>query len=275
MAVYAVGDIQGCYDPLRRLLEQLAFDPVNDRLWCTGDMVNRGPDSLSVLRFLKELGEACHCVLGNHDLHLLGQAAGEAAYRRDSLIDVLEAPDADDLVEWLRHLPLLHDDESIGWCMVHAGLHPAWTLKKARKRAARIEKKLQGKKWQDFCRSLHHQQFSRSEPKDDKHARRLFSVAVLTRARFCTAAGRFNWDSRANDPASSREKPWFAHRDLAWRGERKIVYGHWAARGLVQDQPHVLGLDTGCVWGGQLTAARLDASEVMITQVASEAYQKY
>jgi len=275
MAVYAVGDIQGCYDPLRRLLEKTDFDPGKDQLWCVGDLVNRGPDSLGVLRFLKGLGDACICVLGNHDLHLLGQAAGESAYRRDTLADVLAAPDAGELVTWLRHRPLLHHDEALGWCMVHAGLHPAWTLKKARKRAAKVEKRLRGDHWKDFCRELHHQAFPFSDPDHGKRARRLFTIAVLTRARFCTASGRFNWDVRSNEPESARERPWFEHDHLAWRGEAKIVYGHWAARGLVLDQGYVLGLDSGCVWGGSLTAARLDTGKVLITQVASKAYQKH
>jgi len=275
MAIYAVGDIQGCYDPLRRLLDAVSFDPEQDRLWCVGDLVNRGPNSLAVLRYLKSLGDACICVLGNHDLHLLGQAAGERAYRRDTLQEVLAAPDGDELVHWLRHLPLLHHDENIGWCMVHAGLHPHWTLSEAIRRASDIETTLRGDAWHEFCRMIHHQQFPDTDPESDGVIRQQFSLAVMTRARYCTADGRFNWETRAGEPSAAEEKPWFAHSSLAWRRDCRIVYGHWAAKGLVTDQAHVLGLDSGCVWGGKLTAARLDGETAVFTQVQCEACQRH
>ena len=259
MAVYAVGDIQGCYKPLKKLLKSVKFDPEQDQLWCVGDMVNRGPDSLKVLRFLKDLGDACVCVLGNHDLHLLENVAGGELYRRDTLKDVLAAPDVGELVDWLRHCPVLHEDGELGWCMVHAGLHPAWSMNKVRKRARKVEKWLRGDNWQAFCRQLHHQRFPVTEPPKKHPARPLFAAAVFTRSRYCTQDGFFNWDVRSGASTNKNEKPWFAHRNLAWRGGPSVVYGHWAAMGLVTDQPHVLGLDSGYVWGGSLTLARLKA----------------
>ncbi|ATX79612.1 Bis(5'nucleosyl)-tetraphosphatase, ApaH [Mariprofundus aestuarium] len=257
MATYAVGDIQGCYKQLRVLLKKVGFDPVKDVLWCAGDLVNRGPDSLKTLRFLKSLGDSAVCVLGNHDLHLLELVAGGGSYRRDTLDQVINAPDCAELIDWLRHRPLLHHDSELHWCMVHAGLHPDWTLKKAKKRARKIEVMLQGDEWQDFCRQLHHRQFPRREPKKGCPDRRLFSTAVLTRVRYCTSDGRFNWDTRSGESRDTRDRPWFAHKRIAWKRDCSVVYGHWAAMGLVKDQPHVLGLDSGCVWGEELTLARL------------------
>ncbi len=275
MAIWAVGDIQGCHAPLMRLLERVDFDPARDVLWCVGDVVNRGPDSLAVLRFLRSLGDACVMVLGNHDLHLLGRAAGEAAYRRDTLEDVLHAPDVDELMDWLRRRPLLHRDADLGCCLVHAGLAPAWTLDEALNRARRVEARLGGDDWTSFVRHVHAQQFPRRDPGSvgDTLAFDLFSVAVLTRSRYCTPDGMFDWQNRAGDPGPG-EDAWYDHPDLAWRGDVRVVFGHWAARGLVTDRPHVLGLDSGCVWGGRLTAARLDAPEVELESVPCEVCRK-
>jgi len=204
------------------------------------------------------MGDACVCVLGNHDLHLLELAAGGQKYGRDSLQDVLDAPDCDELIAWLRHQPLLHHDKKLGWAMVHAGLHPKWSLKKAKKRVRKVEAALQGKHWKKFCLSLHHASFPEREPaKGDKQQRLLFTSAVLTRARYCTVSGRFNWSVRTGKTRSRRDKPWFGFARLAWHRQCRVVYGHWAAKGLVLDEPNVLGLDSGCVWGGQLTLAEL------------------
>ncbi len=257
MAVYAVGDIQGCLKPLKRVLKAVKFDPARDQLWCVGDLVNRGPDSLKTLRFLKGLGDACVCVLGNHDLHLLELAAGGVLYRRDTLQSVLDAPDCDELIAWLRTRPLLHYDARLQWCMVHAGLHPDWTLKKALKQARRVEAELRGRYWKEFCRQLHHVKFPPRKPDKRDPSRVLFAAAVLTRTRYCTSDGLFNWDVRTGESSRYRDRPWYAHKRARWRRKTHVVYGHWAAAGLVADQPHVLGLDTGCVWGNALTLAKL------------------
>ncbi|RMH62551.1 MAG: symmetrical bis(5'-nucleosyl)-tetraphosphatase [Zetaproteobacteria bacterium] len=257
MSIYAVGDIQGCVQPLKRLLDRVAFDPACDQLWCVGDLVNRGPDSLAVLRLLKELGSACVAVLGNHDLSLLGLMAASADARwPDCLREVREADDRDALCEWLRHRPLVHRDRSLGWCMVHAGLHPAWNIAEVQRRAQAVEQRLRGPEWRKWCVMLARRRAPEWAP-DDVAERALFDAAVFTRARYCTAEGRFNWRVRAGASAREGDAPWYAHPSLRWRGEMRIVFGHWAARGLVLDQPHVLGLDSGCVWGGTLTLAEL------------------
>jgi len=272
MAVYAIGDIQGCYKPLKKLLKKVQFNPEKDVLWCVGDLVNRGPDSLKVLRYLKSLGDACVCVLGNHDLHLLGQAAGEKSYQRDTLQQVLTAPDRKTLINWLRRRPLLHHDTKLGWCMVHAGFPPGWSLKKSKKRASKAEKILRGKEWMEFCRHIHAQDFPVCEPTGKGLSRHLFTVAALTRVRYCTQNGNFNWRNRSGEPGRN-EHAWYAHKKLAWRDDCKVIFGHWAARGLVADQPHVLGLDSGCVWGGKLTLARLDTMKIKLTSVDCQACQ--
>ena len=275
MSTYAVGDIQGCFDPLRRLLDAVAFDPASDRLWCTGDLVNRGPDSLAVLRFARSLGPACISVLGNHDLHLLTLAAGGSIYRRDTMRDVLDAPDAGELLDWLRRLPLMHDDAGLGLSMVHGGLHPAWDVHAAMRRATAVEARLQGDAWAEFCLQLHHDAYPCCQPEAGGMADALFTVAVMTRTRYCTAAGLFDWGNRAGPAQLAEQQPWFAF-DAPWRWQRRIVYGHWSAMGLVADQPHVLGLDSGCVWGGALSAARLDAGwPPTVTQASCPAYQQH
>lgn len=260
MAVYVVGDIQGCFKPLKTLLKRVKFDPESDVLWCCGDLVNRGPKSLEVLRFLKSLGNSCVCVLGNHDLQLLAYAAGGKSYSGDTLDEVLAAKDADELIEWLRFRPMLHHDVQLNWCMVHAGLSPLWSLKKAKKRAIKIEKELRSDHWGDFCKQLQDKKF-RAHDVEKKMKRKLFSAAVLTRTRFCTKDGLFDWFRKTSAASSFVVKPWFAHGKAKWKKDCRIVYGHWAAKGLVTDQKHVLGLDSGCVWGGSLSMARLDVQK--------------
>jgi bis(5'-nucleosyl)-tetraphosphatase (symmetrical) len=277
VAVYAIGDIQGCFDPLRRLLDAIAFDPAVDRLWCTGDLINRGPDSLAVLRFMHNLGDACVTVLGNHDLHLLTLAAGGAVYRRDTLQEVLDAPDASELLDWLRHRPMMHDDSTMGCTLVHGGLHPAWDIDTALRRAAQVQDRLQSDDWAEFCLQLHHNAYPlRQTGESDGLEADLFTVAVLTRVRYCTADGEFDWGNRSGPAQGSNQRPWFDFDTSPWRTQRRIVYGHWAAMGLVTDQPHVLGLDSGCVWGGALSAARLDGDwPPTVTQAACSAYQQH
>lgn len=274
VAVYAVGDIQGCYKPLKKLLKQAGFNADKDVLWCAGDLVNRGPDSLKTLRFLKKLGDACVCILGNHDLHLLELAAGGHPYRRDTLDDILDADDGGELIDWLRKRPLIHFDESRQWCMVHAGLHPAWSLKTAIARAQAVEAELGGEHWKEFCRQLHHVKFPISQPKKEDPARLLFDAAVFTRTRYCTADGYFNWDVRTGESSDKKDKPWYAHSKAAWRKNCSVVFGHWAAKGLVANQAHVLGLDSGCVWGGSLSLVKLKKNGVWkeLNQVSCPLY---
>ena len=281
MAVYAVGDIQGCYKSLRALLKKVDFNADKDVLWCVGDLVNRGPDSLKVLRYLKGLGDACVCVLGNHDLHLLECINGGRNYSRDTFDKILTADDKYELLDWLRHRPLMHVDKDLGWCMVHAGLHPSWSLEEAKRRAEDVESVLRGDGWKAFCTHLHHAEFPEEERQRTllermlfttlgrSFERMLFTTAVLTRTRYCTDDGIFNWDIRSGEAEGVGEQAWFNHEELAWRGDIRVAYGHWAAKGLVLDQAHVMGLDSGCVWGNELSLARLDMDNPVVTTVQS------
>ncbi|RMH52853.1 MAG: symmetrical bis(5'-nucleosyl)-tetraphosphatase [Zetaproteobacteria bacterium] len=268
-AVYAVGDIQGCYGCLRRLLRHAGFRVGRDRLWCVGDLVNRGPDSLETLRFLQDLGDRCTVVLGNHDLHLLHAAAGGIA-PPPALRSVLDAADAPQLIEWLRRRPLLHRDDDLGWVMIHAALHPRWSVERAERYAGTLERRLRGEEWgRRLIRLL---QTPLVQPPEGKRQRRAFRLAVLTRGRFCTREGVFNWRNSSRTRSRYDEAPWFMHRKARWRGKShgrryRILFGHWAAMGLVDDQPHVLGLDSGCVWGNRLTLARLDSRRIRLFSV--------
>jgi len=270
MSIYAVGDIQGCYDCLRRLLDKVGFRPDRDQLWCVGDLVNRGPDSLATLRFLRDLGEHCIAVLGNHDLHLLRAAANGTA-PPPSLRQVIDAADCNALIDWLRHRPLLYRDKKIGWAMIHAGLHPQWTLQQAHKQAKSISKQLRSNAWQQKISLL----LTMPTSEQQKQTTDAFALAILTHSRFCTADGIFNWKNSGTKPDNYQDKPWFSHQKARWRSDIsdanahncRLLFGHWAAKGLVTDQPHVLGLDSGCVWGNRLTLARIDQGKPRIFSV--------
>ncbi|MGH8196393.1 MAG: symmetrical bis(5'-nucleosyl)-tetraphosphatase [Woeseiaceae bacterium] len=258
MAVYAIGDIQGCYDPLRRLLDQLDFHPDKDRLWLTGDLVNRGPHSLKVLRFVRSLGSSAITVLGNHDLHLIAVANG-IAHADDSggsLEEVLDADDCDDLVDWLRARPLAHFSNKLNTLLVHAGLPPGWTVKKTLKRAAEVEAALQGHAYLDFVSRLYGNTPARWSGKLSGNKRLRFIVNCLTRIRMLDEDGRLDF-AHKGPPGNARKGlvPWFDYPGARWRGTR-IVFGHWSALGLVVN-PDFISLDTGCVWNRELTAVRL------------------
>lgn len=255
MAIYAVGDIQGCYDELRGMLDRIAFDPVHDRLWLVGDLVNRGPQSLAVLRYLRSLGDRVVALLGNHDLHLLVVAAGiRAPHRGDTLDELLAAPDRDELLDWLRHRPLMHVGD--GYAMVHAGLLPQWTITQARALAAEVEAELQGADSGDFLRHMYGNQPARWSDSLSGHDRLRVIVNALTRLRLCTADGTMEFDHKTGlEHAPAGYSPWFDIRHRASRGT-PVIFGHWAALGLVQ-LPDVIGLDSGCVWGRKLSALRL------------------
>ena len=257
MATYAIGDIQGCYDSLQALLARCAFDPATDRLWLVGDLVNRGPQSLTTLRFIRSLGDAAVTVLGNHDLYLLMVAEGGAKFRGkdDTLQEILDAPDCDELLDWLRHQPLCYTDGE--YCMVHAGLLPQWTASRARELSCEVESALQGPNFREFILNLWG-----SEPagwSDDLAGwpRLRVIVNAMTRMRFCTPDGIMEFKVKgklANAPAG--HLPWF---DLPDRQSRDavLVTGHWSALGL-KVEPNFLALDSGCLWGGHLTAVRLE-----------------
>jgi bis(5'-nucleosyl)-tetraphosphatase (symmetrical) len=260
LAVYAIGDIQGCYGELRRTLDHSGFDPANDTLWCVGDLVSRGPDSLGVLRFIRGLGDAAVCVLGNHDLHLLALAAGNRKQDESGLADVLQAPDREELLDWLRHRPLLHYDPALDFLMVHAGLPPEWDLATARACAREVESVLRGPQHHDYFMQMYGNKPNRWDPKLRGMKRWRYTTNCLTRLRFCDADGRLTLKEKG-PPGSQAEGrvPWFAHPRRASRGQR-IVFGHWSTLGYLADH-NVWALDTGCVWGGALTLLRIDQAD--------------
>lgn len=260
MAVYAIGDIQGCYDEFQRLLERIQFEPLRDTLWLTGDLVNRGPRSLEVLRRVKSLGDAAITVLGNHDLHLLALALDPQAKRKskDTLDPILTAPDRDELLHWLRHQPLLHHDARLRRTLIHAGLPPQWDLATAKSCAHELEIALRDT---TSARELFQNMYG-DEPdqwSDELRgwARLRFITNCLTRLRVCTDEGRLRLKEKM--PPTELKwglYPWFRVPNRLSLSER-IVCGHWSALGF-HDADNVLGLDTGCVWGGTLCAMRLD-----------------
>lgn len=258
MAVYAIGDVQGCYDCLRRLLDKLKFDPGNDRLWFTGDLVNRGPASLKTLRFVKGLGDRAVTVLGNHDLHLLAVAEGVVEARgKDTLRAVLKAKDRDELLSWLRQRPLLHHDKKLRFTLVHAGISPQWKLGQARKRAREVEDVLRGKDYRKFLGEMYGDMPDRWSKKLAGWARLRYITNCLTRMRCCDRAGRLELSYKGSlVHKDKRLMPWFRVPGRPTRKDR-IVFGHWSTLGPVTDD-NIYPLDTGCVWGGYLTALRLD-----------------
>lgn len=257
MATYAIGDIQGCFDEFQALLRRLAFDPAEDRLWLVGDLVNRGPRSADVLRFVRGLGDRAVVVLGNHDLHLLAVAEGiaESAPGED-LEDVLAAPDRDELLGWLRQLPLMHVDDRMGYCLLHAGLPPQWNIATARALAREVETTLRGPEYKQFLGGMYGNRPMRWSD-DLKGTDRLrFITNCLTRLRYCDREGNLRLkEKRAPGSQDPNLLPWFDVPDRASRGER-IVFGHWSTLGYFH-RDNVWALDSGCLWGGSLTALRL------------------
>jgi bis(5'-nucleosyl)-tetraphosphatase (symmetrical) len=256
MAIYAIGDIQGCFDDLLRLVDKINFDPTADQLWFTGDLVNRGPKSLETLRYVKNLGKAAVTVLGNHDLHLLAIASKKQKLRKkDSLYSILVASDRDELLYWLRHQPLLHYQHK--FCMVHAGLPSQWGLKKAQKMAKKVEQILQGPNYQEFLKNMYGDSANMWSPELKGSERARFIVNGLTRIRFCTAKGKLDFKYHGA-PGTQPDKliPWFEVPDRKSTSV-KIIFGHWSMLGFYAGN-NCYGLDTGCLWGRQLTALKLD-----------------
>lgn len=255
MARYAIGDIQGCMASLERLLTLISFSH-NDHLWLVGDLVNRGPRSLDVLRWARDHEASITCVLGNHDLHFLARAAGAAPEKpRDTLDELLAAPDCDRLVDWLRRQPLAHLDRS--HLLVHAGLHPRWTAEQALHLGGEIERELRGPGWRAFLAQISEGPPPRWDPRLGGGDRWRAILAYLVRARTLRPDGRV--EPHFTGPPTQAPPgcvPWFAWPDPAW-ATHTVVFGHWAALGLAIGPRH-LGLDTGCVWGKALTAIRLD-----------------
>jgi bis(5'-nucleosyl)-tetraphosphatase (symmetrical) len=256
MATYAIGDIQGCYDELRRLLDTCAFDPAHDQLWLVGDLVNRGPQSLEVLRYLRGLGERAITVLGNHDLHLLVVAAGvRKPHRGDTLDALLAAPDRDELLDWLRRQRLMYAGE--GYALVHAGLLPQWSIVQALALAREVEAALQHFDYREFLKHMYGNAPTQWHDGLAGYDRLRVIVNAMTRLRLCTPDGTMEFTHKTGlKGMPTGYLPWF---DVPARASRDmpVLFGHWAALGLML-RPEVLGLDSGCVWGRRLTAVRLE-----------------
>ncbi len=256
MAIYAVGDVQGCYAELAQLLEELRFDPSADKLWLVGDLVNRGPGSLEVLRLVRSLGDSAITVLGNHDLHLVAVAEGVGKlHHTDTLDNVLNAPDRDELLHWLRNQRMLHAEN--GYVLVHAGLLPQWTVTQAASLAREVETALRA---DDYTTFIEHMYGNAPHQWDDSltgYKRLRIIVNAFTRMRICTKDGEMEFKFKG-EPHNIPEGylPWF---DVPRRKshDATVIFGHWSALGLV-NRKNVIALDTGCLWGGPMSAVRLE-----------------
>lgn len=272
MATYAIGDIQGCLAELHDLLELIRFDPARDRLWFTGDLVNRGPHSLETLRFIKGLGETAASVLGNHDLHLLAVASGASKVKRkDTFAAVLNAPDRDELLDWLRCLPLLHSDGA--FYLIHAGLPPQWDMPTALRCADEVQALLRDDAYAEFFPHMYGDLPDRWSEDLRGWDRIRFITNCFTRMRYCTANGRLDLKEKVPPGQQSRGLlPWFRVPGRCSEGV-KILFGHWSALSFHAENG-CFGLDTGCLWGGELTALRLDTLERYAVPSRAGGYQR-
>lgn len=259
MALYAIGDVQGCHEALLDLLDVIRFNPSNDQLWFAGDLVNRGPDSLETLRLVKSLGASAESVLGNHDLHLVAVHHGLAkAKAKEGLAQVLDAPDREELVEWLRHRPMLLKSKEYRAVLTHAGIPPCWSLKQATRYAEELETALRADDIQDFLAAMYG-----NEPalwSDDLSGTTRLRVITnyFTRMRLCTPEGALDFSHKEGlEDMPEGYYPWFQLPTAELKNYR-VLFGHWAALEGKTGSTQFIGLDTGCVWGGTLTAHRLD-----------------
>jgi bis(5'-nucleosyl)-tetraphosphatase (symmetrical) len=262
---YLIGDVQGCCDALERLLAEIGFSPSRDRLVAMGDLVNRGPDSLATLKRLRALGDAATCLLGNHDLHLLAVAHGVRKARRDDTLDgILSSKQRDAWVDWMRHRRMAHVLD--GWLLVHAGVVPQWDAPTTLALAAEIEAALRGPDLLALLQDMYGNEPTQWNAALQGTARWRFVVNTLTRIRFCSPEGRLELQSKEGAGAAPPGTlPWF---DVAERRSRgtPIAFGHWSTLGAI-DRADLLALDTGCVWGGALSAVRIDGGRREWTQV--------
>ena len=268
MAVWAIGDLQGCYGPTQRLLDKIRFDPAQDRLWFCGDLVNRGGESLETLRLVHSLREYSTVVLGNHDLSLLAiseRTADEQRRVNTDLQRILFADDRDALIGWLRERPLVHSDRTLGWMMIHAGLAPKWSTVHAEKHAREVERRLQGDGRRKLLRNMYGD-YPAWSPALRGVERERAIINIFTRLRYCSPRGRIAFNEKgAPGTQVAGLYPWY---EVPGRTERdlKIVCGHWSTLGLFIGHG-VHAIDTGAVWGGKLTALRLDSEDLCLVQV--------
>lgn len=273
MATYVVGDLQGCFSPLMRLMDKLKFDPAFDRLWFAGDLVNRGPQSLQTLRYAKSLGHSSVSVLGNHDISLIAAAHGVITPHK-SLATLFNAPDFAELLDWVSHRPLLHIDEKLDAVMVHAGIPPVWDLKTARSCAREAEIQLQKPDPSRWLTAIYDNKPTEWNPRAKAIDRQRYTVNALTRMRYCDPKGRLELKQKQSPEvvrASHPELiPWFRH-PIRRKIPQAIYFGHWSTLGY-HHQNNVTALDTGCVWGGKITAIRIDSDKKTKYQVACTEY---
>jgi len=275
MADYAIGDVHACRSELEALLERLCFDPATDHLWLTGDLVGRGPEPLETLRLLKSLGPAVESVLGNHDLHCIAIAAGKIQARHDDHLErLLNAPDASELLTWLRQRPLMLDLPWLGYTLVHAGIPPQWNIDTALVHAAEVEMILHGPNYRALLDHLYGNEPAYWQDKLSAWERLRFIVNALTRLRFCDANGAL--ELTENGPPEDAPQglyPWFGVPGHALDPTRStLLSGHWSRLGQRQG-PGYITLDSGCLWGGELTAVRLDSEQPEFTTVPGLAKQ--
>ena len=259
MANYLIGDLQGCYDPLQRMLDKLRFDPAVDRLWCPGDLVNRGGQSLETLRLLHSLGDRFIMTLGNHDLYLLAEnwRFPDGGSKNKEMNAVLEAPDRHELMTWLQQQPLAYWSREFNVLMVHAGVIPQWTVEQTLSYAAEVEHVLRSKKSRKYFARRNKNWVRKWHKNRTGWRRRRLISNILTQMRFCDSKGKIL--ASASGPPGSQPpsyRPWFKHKNRQTR-DVTIAFGHWAALGL-HIRKRVLGMDSGCVWGGRLSAIRLE-----------------
>lgn len=264
MATYAVGDVQGCYRALKKLLKKAHFNEDKDKLWVAGDLINRGPDSLKALRFIKKMGANATFVLGNHDLHLLAHAHGVRDLNpKDTVASILTAKDSDELLDWLQHQPLLHYDPEFDAVLVHAGIPPIWSIEKALEYALEVESALSDSALaKDFFFNMYGNEPDIWQDTLEGTDRLRLITNYLTRMRFCSPTGKLELETK-NSPELSPTgfAPWFSHKHHKW-GNTQILFGHWAALMGQTHSTQFIGLDTGCVWGGELTMLRLDDQQL-------------
>jgi len=258
MTTFVIGDLHGCLTPLQKLLDKVHFEPASDTVWFVGDLINRGPESLETLRFVKSLGDSAISVLGNHDLHLLAVIHGiRKTSGKDTLDDILNAPDLNELTDWLRFLPLLHHSEELNVTMVHAGIHPKWDLLQARIMAVEVETALRSDKYVAFLQRMYGNKPAKWSKKLGKHRRRRFAINAFTRMRYCTRKGELDFSQTcAPSKAPKSLVPWYAVPDRK-RIDGRILFGHWSSHPAFAVS-NVVPLDRGAVWGGSLAALALE-----------------
>ena len=271
MSLYVIGDIQGCFDELQELVDYIAFNPKKDQLWFVGDLVNRGPKSLETLRWVKSLGNSAITVLGNHDLHLLAAYIGAKEIRTTSnLYPTLQAKDIDVLVNWLRKQSLMRYNKTFKFAMVHAGLAPQWTIKDALRYAKEVEKVLQSKKYKDFLFNMYGDKPNQWDGRLKGWNRLRTITNFMTRMRYCNNKGVMSFaDKGPIGTQSSRMKPWY---EISSRNSQDttIVFGHWSTLGYIHDH-NIISTDTGCLWGGALTAVKIELEYLTIYQLNCKA----